>query len=64
LLEKPKNTPIIHSLRGAQHVTRQSTPIHNILPTAAQLRISQKAPGTLPEDGNVMPKHLGANTHN
>jgi hypothetical protein len=25
----------------------------------AQLSISQKAPGTLPEDGNVMPKHVG-----
>jgi hypothetical protein len=25
---------------------------------------SQKALGTLPEDGNVMPKHVGATTHN
>jgi hypothetical protein len=24
-----------------------------------QLNISQKALGTLPEDGNVMPKHVG-----
>jgi hypothetical protein len=24
------------------------------------LSISQKALGTLPEDGNVMPKHVGA----
>jgi hypothetical protein len=29
--------------------------------TAPQLSISQKALGTLPEDGNVMPKHEGAN---
>jgi hypothetical protein len=27
-------------------------------------RISQKALGTLPEDGNVMPKHVGDTTHN
>jgi hypothetical protein len=30
----------------------------------AQLRISQKALGTLPEDGNVMPKHAGDTIHN
>ena len=35
-------------------------PIHNILSTAPQLSISQKALGTLLEDGNVMPKHVGA----
>jgi hypothetical protein len=28
------------------------------------VRISQKALGTLPEDGNVMPKHVGATIHN
>src|SRR5215469_8829803 len=38
------------------HVTRHNTPIHNILSTAPQFSISQKALGTLPEDGNVMPK--------
>jgi hypothetical protein len=27
-------------------------------------RISQKALGTLPEDGNVMPKHVGATIRN
>jgi hypothetical protein len=32
--------------------------------TAPQLSISQKALGTLPEDGNVMPKHVGATIHN
>jgi hypothetical protein len=37
----------------AHHVTRHST--------APQLSISQKALGTLPEDGNVMPKHVGDN---
>jgi hypothetical protein len=37
---------------------------HNILSTAPQLSISQKVPGTLPEDGNVMPKHVGATIHN
>jgi hypothetical protein len=32
-----------------------NTPHHNILAIAPQLNISQKALGTLPEDGNVMP---------
>jgi hypothetical protein len=40
------------------------TPIHNILSTASQLSISQKALGTLPEDGNIMPKRVGATIHN
>jgi hypothetical protein len=35
-----------------------NTPIHNILSTAPQLSISQKALGILPEDGNVMPIHV------
>jgi hypothetical protein len=46
------------------HVTRRNTPIHNILSTAPQLSISQKALGTLPEDGNVMSKHVGSTIHN
>jgi hypothetical protein len=28
------------------------------------LSISQKALGTVPEDGNVMPKHVEATIHN
>jgi hypothetical protein len=47
----------------AHHVTKHNTPIH-ILSTALQLNISQKALGTLPEDGNVIPKHVGATIHN
>jgi hypothetical protein len=62
--EKPTNTPIIHSVVYAHHVIRHNTPIHNILSTAPQLSISPKAVGTLPEDGNVMPKHVGATIHN
>jgi hypothetical protein len=46
------------------HVTRHNTPIHNILSTAPQLSNFQKALGTLPEDGNVMPKHVGATIYN
>jgi hypothetical protein len=46
------------------HATRHNTPIHNILSTAPQLSISQKAIGTLPEDGNVMTKHVGGTIHN
>jgi hypothetical protein len=45
---------------ATHHVTKHNTPIHNILSTAPQLTISQKALGTLPEDGNVMTKHVGA----
>jgi hypothetical protein len=37
---------------------------HNIPSAAPQLGISQEALGTLPEDGNVMPKHVGATIHN
>jgi hypothetical protein len=37
---------------------------HNILSTAFQLSISKKVLGTLPEDGKVMPKHVGATIHN
>jgi hypothetical protein len=44
----------------AHHATRHNTPIHNILSTAPQLSISQKALGTLSEDGNVMLKHVVA----
>jgi hypothetical protein len=35
-----------------------------ILSTAPQLSISQKALETLPEDGNVIPKHVGATIYN
>jgi hypothetical protein len=37
---------------------------HNILSIAPQLSISQKGLGTLPEDGNIAPKHVGAAIHN
>jgi hypothetical protein len=37
---------------------------HIILSTAPQLSISQKALGTLLEDGNMMPKHVVATIHN
>jgi hypothetical protein len=43
---------------------RHNTPVHNILSSAAQLSISQKALGTLPDDGNVMLKHVGDIIHN
>jgi hypothetical protein len=48
----------------AHHVSRHNTTIHNILSTAPQLNIPQKALGTLLEDVNVMPKHVGATIHN
>jgi predicted RNA methylase len=42
----------------------RGTLIHNILSTDPQLSISQKVLGTLPEDGTVMPKYVGATIHN
>jgi hypothetical protein len=51
-------------VRTVNHVTRHNTTIHNILSTAPQLSISQKVLGTLGEDGNLMPKHVGATIHN
>jgi hypothetical protein len=62
--EKPTNAPIIHSVYLIMYHSHYNTPNHNILPTASQLNISQKALGTLPEDGCVMPKHVGAAIHN
>jgi hypothetical protein len=50
-------------LQGAFLVSRTVTR-HNILSTAPQFSISQKALGTLPEDSNAMPKHVGATIHN
>jgi hypothetical protein len=47
----------IEHLAHAHHVTIHNTTIDNILSTGPQLSISQKVLGTLPEDGNVMPKH-------
>jgi hypothetical protein len=72
--EKPTNATFILSAYllcmvattseiATHHVTRHNTPIHNILSTA-QLSTSKKALGTLPENGNVMPKHVGATVHN
>jgi hypothetical protein len=51
-------------LTATHHVTRYKTLIHNILSTVPQLNISQKALGTFPEDGNVMPKHVRFTIHN
>jgi hypothetical protein len=50
-------------MREKHVVSSDNMPIHNILSTAPQLSISQKALGTLPEDGSVMPKHVGATIH-
>ena len=51
-------------VRSAHHITRDNTPIHNTLSTDPQLSISQKALGTLSEDGNVMSKNVVATIHN
>jgi hypothetical protein len=61
---EPSGSVIRHvHIIATLHVTRHNTPIHNILSTDLKLSISQKALGTLPEDGNVMPKHVGATIH-
>jgi hypothetical protein len=44
--------------------TRHNTPIHSVLSTAPKLSVSLKALVTLPEDGNLMPKHVGATIYN
>jgi hypothetical protein len=49
----------VRSQKATHHVTKHNTPVHNILSTAPQLSNSQKSLGTLPEYGNVMPKHVG-----
>jgi hypothetical protein len=49
---------------ATHYVTRHNTPTHIILSTAPQLSISQKALGTIPEDGNVIPKLVGDTIHN
>jgi hypothetical protein len=46
------------------HVTKHNMLIQNILSTAPQLSVSQKALVTPPKDGNVMLKHVGATIHN
>jgi hypothetical protein len=51
-------------LRSPRITPLDNKPIHNILLAAPQLSISQKALGTLPEDGNVMPKHVGDTIRN
>jgi hypothetical protein len=51
-------------LPTTHHVTKHNTPIHNILSTAPQLCVYQKALRTLPEDGNVVPKYVGATIYN
>jgi hypothetical protein len=50
--------------QGPNHVTRHNTPIPTILSTALQLSITQKALEKLPEDGNIMPEHVGDTIYN
>jgi hypothetical protein len=59
----PQGAFLVTSVRCS--IEEQSIePIHNILSTDSQLSISQKALGTFPDDGNVMPKHVGSTIHN
>jgi hypothetical protein len=53
----------LRSQIATHHATRHNTPIHNILSTDPQLSYSQKALGTLREDGNVMSKHVRDTIH-
>jgi hypothetical protein len=72
MYEKPTITPVIHSLYNVCMVASSYMFQHYIaifrerswcLLRDAELSISQKALGMLPEDGNVMPKHVGASYH-
>jgi hypothetical protein len=49
---------------ATHHVTKHNMPIHNILSTVPHLSISQKALGTLPNEGNVILKHKVYTIHN
>jgi hypothetical protein len=52
-------------VRGYLRSRNQTQHAHpQYLSTAPQLSIPQKVLGTLPEDGKVMPKHVGATVHN
>jgi hypothetical protein len=55
---------ITRLLRDAQLRSPRTTSLDTTRPTAPQLNISQKALGTLPEEGDVIPKHVGANIYN
>jgi hypothetical protein len=48
-LEKRIMRVVSSEVVRAHHVPRHNTPTHNILSTAPQLNISQKAIGTLPK---------------
>jgi hypothetical protein len=51
---------------GSSYMFRYDIAILRGVPSAfwdGQLFISQKALGTLPEDGNIMLKHVGATTY-
>jgi hypothetical protein len=61
MLEKTTSTP---NYSFSLLIVYGGWSIHNIISTAPQLSISQKALGTFPEDGNVMPIHVGATIHN
>jgi hypothetical protein len=50
--------------RGAWRSKTHNTPIYNILSTALQLSVSQKALEMLLEENNVITKHVGATIHN
>jgi hypothetical protein len=61
--ERVVSSDMVRAVHTAHHATRHITPIHIIVSTASQLIIAHKALGMLPEDGNVMPKHVGATIH-
>jgi hypothetical protein len=62
--EWKRESYVVRGDLNTHHFTRNNTPIHNILSTAAQLSISQKALETLPEECKVMQKHAGATIYN
>jgi hypothetical protein len=61
--EKSTNTPVI-TLPSSGSVPSAFWEMLNWGAVDRILWIYQKAQGTLPEDGNVMPKHEGTTIHN
>jgi hypothetical protein len=56
--------PMVGVPTGSTVKEENTSKTYLLLCFTCMLSISQKALETLPEDGNVMPKHVGATIHN
>src|SRR5215510_1868836 len=55
---------ILDVVRGAHHVTRHNTQHPQYSTDSSSVEHLSEGTRTLPENGNVMPKHVGATIHN